>query len=145
MASGPRRERRPFVGSRQKRASGDRRGNDPSGITDGFAAFDLVDVLHSRRDLPPDGILLIEKARVAKADEELRVGRIYVLRARHGTGAAYMRLGIDLGLKIRILRAAGPGPARAAGLGHEARDHAVENDAVVELLAHELFDVRDMS
>jgi hypothetical protein len=30
-------------------------------------------------------------------------------------------------------------------LGHEPLDYAVENDAVVELLAGKLFDVRDMS
>jgi hypothetical protein len=120
----------------------DYRGNDPIGIANGFAAFDLVDILHARRDLPPDGILLVEKARVAKADEELRVGRIYVLRAGHG--AADMRLGIELGLEIGIFRAAGPGPVRTASLGHEPSDHAVENDAVVELLAGKLLDVRDM-
>src|ERR1700730_10228962 len=78
--------------------SADCRGNDPIGIADGFAAFDLVDILHARRDLPPDGILLVEKAGVAKADEELRISRIYVLRAGHGAGAAHMRLGIELGL-----------------------------------------------
>src|ERR1700730_157271 len=104
----------------------------------------ILSVLHVRRDLSPDGILLVEKARVAKANEELRVGRIRVLRAGHGTGAAHMRLGVELRLEIGILRAAGPGPVRAAGLGHEPLDHAVKNYAVVELLAHKLLDVRDM-
>ena len=55
-----------------------------------------------------------------------------------------MRLGSELGLEIGIFRAAGPGPVRAAGLGHEPLDHAMEGDAVVEFFASKLLDVRDM-
>jgi hypothetical protein len=34
---------------------------------------------------------------------------------------------------------------RAAGLRHEAVDHAVECDAIVEAVAHEFLDARDVA
>ena len=37
-----------------------------------------------------------------------------------------------------------PVPLRAAGLGHEAVDHAVEHDAVVEAFARQLLDALDV-
>src|SRR5579875_3291142 len=101
-------------------ASADSRGNDPVRVADGLAALDLIDILHARYDLSPDGILLVEKARVGKTDEELRVGGIW------------------------ILRAAGSRPVRTARLRHKSVDHAMERDAIVELLCSELLDMRDM-
>jgi hypothetical protein len=41
-----------------------------------------------------------------------------------------------------LARAAAPGAGRIAGLGHEAVDHAVEDDAVVEALSGQLADSR---
>src|SRR5580658_4398481 len=78
------------------RTSAQRRLHDPVGIADGFAALDLVDVLHARNDLAPDRVLPVEKAGVAKADEELRIGRIRARGARHRHRAAHMRLGVEL-------------------------------------------------
>src|SRR5262249_54806085 len=43
-----------------------------------------------------------------------------------------------------IVRAAGAGAVRAAGLRHEALDDAVEYDPVVEALAHQRLDALDM-
>ena len=56
-----------------------------------------------------------------------------------------MRLGIELGLQVRIVRAAGAGAVRAAGLRHEAVDHAVEHDPVIEAFVHQLLDALDMA
>ena len=55
-----------------------------------------------------------------------------------------MRLGVELGRQIRIVRSAGAGAVRAAGLRHEAVDDAVEHDPVVEALADQLLDARDV-
>ena len=116
----------------------DRRLDDLVRVLHRLAALDLVDVLHAFDHLAPDGVLLVEEARVVEADEELAVGAVRALRARHRGGAAHMRLGVELGRQVRIARAAGAGAVRAAGLRHEAVDHAMEHDAVVEAFAHQL-------
>ena len=56
-----------------------------------------------------------------------------------------MRLGVELGLEVRIFRSARAGAVRAAGLRHESVDDAVKHDAVVEFLGDELLDMRDMA
>src|SRR6185437_13460056 len=122
-----------------------RRRNDLVGISYRFAALDLVDILHAGDHLAPHGILLVEKARIGEADEELRIGGVGILRPRHGTGAANMRLRVELGLEVWIFRAAGAGAVRASGLRHETFDHPMENDTVVEFFADELLDVRDVA
>ena len=55
-----------------------------------------------------------------------------------------MRLGVELGRQVRVLRAAGAGALGAAGLRHEAVDDAMEDDAVVEALARQLLDALDV-
>src|SRR2546421_244837 len=95
-------------------------------------------------DLPPDGVLLVEEAGIVEEDEELAVRAMRALRARHGGGAAHMRLGIELGRQIRIARPAGAGAVRAAGLRHEAVDDAVEHDSIVETFVHQRLDALDM-
>ena len=55
-----------------------------------------------------------------------------------------MRLLVELGLQL-LAGAAGAGAVRAAGLRHEAVDDAVEDDAVVEALAHQFLDARDVA
>src|SRR5690606_40818779 len=54
-----------------------------------------------------------------------------------------MRLRVELCCKF-LARASGARAIGAAGLGHEAVDHAVEHDAVIEALACQLLDARDM-
>src|SRR5437764_1470787 len=78
----------------QEACSTNFRGDDLVGIAHRLAALDLVDILHAGRDLAPNRILLIEKACIGEADEELRIRRIRALRPRHRNGAAGMRLGI---------------------------------------------------
>src|SRR5829696_6383296 len=139
-------EARPGMAARSSRRVGlDAHGDDAVGVADGLAALDLVDVLHAFHNLAPGRVLLVEEAGVVEADEELRIRRVRRLRARHGADAADVRLGIELGLEVRQVGAAGPGAVRAAGLGHEALDDAVEGDAVVEALAGKRLDALDVA
>jgi len=63
---------------------------------------------------------------------------------RHAERAAReMRLG-EFGLDVGLLRATHAGAGRVARLGHEAVDHAVKDDAVIETFAGQLLDLRDM-
>ena len=55
-----------------------------------------------------------------------------------------MRLLVELGLQL-LAGAAGAGALRAAGLRHEAFDHAMEDDAVVKAFAHQFLDPRDVA
>src|SRR4051812_40517525 len=101
-----------------------RRLDDLVGVLHGLPALDLVDVLHAFDHRAPHGVLLIKETGVVEADEELTVRAVRVLRPRHRGGAAHMRLGVELGRQVRIARAASPRAMRAAGLCHEALDHA---------------------
>ena len=65
------------------------------------------------------------------------------LRARHGDGAAGMRLPGELGAKL-LTRPAAPRSGGVAGLRHEAIDDAVEHHAVIEALTRKLLDARHM-
>ena len=51
-------------------------------------------------------------------------------------------VGGELGLEVGQLGAAHAGAGRVARLGHEAADHAMEHDAVVEMLRDQLLDLR---
>src|SRR5260370_37357700 len=118
--------------------------HDLVGIVHRLAAFDLVDVLHARRHLAPDRVLVVEERGVIEADEELAIGGIRAGGARHRGGAAHMRLVVELGLEL-LAGTAGAGALRAAGLRHETFDHAMEHDAVVKSLAHQFLDPRDVT
>src|SRR5262249_11358186 len=105
---------------------------------------DFVDILHALDHLAPYGVLPVEEGRIVKADEELAVGAVRVLCTRHGAHSAHVRLGVELGGKVGIVRAAGAGAFGAAGLRHEAVDDAVEDNAVVEALARQRLDALDV-
>src|SRR5262249_14237915 len=94
---------------------------------------DLVDELHARDDLAPDRVLAVGPGRVGEADEELAVGAVGIVRARHRKRAADMMLVRDLGLEV-LARTAAAGARGISGLRHEAGDHAMKDDAVVEVL-----------
>src|SRR5690606_12283250 len=55
-------------------------------IDDRLTALDLVDIFHAFDDLTPDRILAVQEARIAEADEELRIGAVRILGASHGSG-----------------------------------------------------------
>ena len=56
-----------------------------------------------------------------------------------------MRLAAELGLEVGLVGAAHAGAGRVAALGHEAVDHAVEDDIVVKALLRQLPDPRDVA
>src|ERR1700736_4036927 len=109
-----------------------------------LAALDLVDVLHARRHLAPDGVLIVEERCIVEADEELTVAGIRAGGTRHRGRSAHMWLLIELGLEL-LAGTAGAGALRASRLRHETFDHAVEHDAVVKSLAHQFLDPRDVA
>src|SRR6201996_4509039 len=109
-----------------------------------LAALDLVDVLHALGDLAPHGVLAVEERGIVEAYEELAVAGIRAGRARHRGGAADMRFLAELGLEL-LAGTAGPGALRTSGLRHEALDHAMEHDAVVEALAYQFLDPGDVA
>jgi hypothetical protein len=76
-------------------------------------------------------------------DEELAVGTVRVLRTGHRTGAPLVARIVELGRQI-LSRTAHAGAGGITGLRHEAVDHAVEDDAVIEILAAEFLDARHM-
>src|SRR5688572_32647926 len=84
-----------------------RRLHDLVGVLQRLALLDLVDVLHAFDHFAPHGVLHVKKTGVVEADEELAVGAVRVLRARHRAGAADMRLGIEFGRMVRLARPAG--------------------------------------
>src|SRR2546423_6585577 len=127
-----------------RRPSAHRRLDDLVRVLHRLAALDLVDVLHAFDDLAPHGVLLVEEAGVVEADEALAIRTVRVLRARHRGGAAYMGVRAQLRRQVRIARATGARAMRAAGLRHEALDHAVERDAVVEAFVGKRLDALDM-
>jgi hypothetical protein len=51
---------------------------------------------------------------------------------------------VELRFQVRLLGAAHAGAFRAAGLRHEAVDHAVEQDAVIKPLTREFLDALDV-
>src|SRR3546814_10491764 len=64
-----------------------------------------VDMVHAVDHFAPDGILIVEEARIFEADEELAVGAVRILRARHRTDAADMRFGAEFGGQVGKLAA----------------------------------------
>mgnify|MGYP000399452344 CR=1 FL=1 len=101
---------------------------------------ELVDDIHPGGDLAENGVSpagavlprVIEEAVVLHVDEELRGGGVRLARARHRDGATLVletvvALVLDSvldGLLLELL-------VVAAALGHEARDHAVEDRSLV--------------
>src|SRR5262249_17446166 len=81
---------------------------------------------------------------VVEADEELTVAGIRILRPRHRHRAAHVGLAVELRLEL-LARAAGAGALRTAGLRHKAVDHAVEDDPIIESIAHQLLDPGHMA
>src|SRR5260221_7563976 len=121
---------------------GDLHLDDLVGLRRRLALLDRVDVFHARGDLAPDRVFAVEEGRRREADEELAVGAVRVVGARHRDGAANVLFLAELGGEL-LSGAAGAGALGIAGLRHEAVDDAVEDDAVVEAVARQLLDPRD--
>ena len=112
-------------------------------------------MLHAFLDLADDGVGIVEVGRGREHDEELRVRRIRVLRARHADRTADEMLLGELRRQIRQAGTAGAGAPcieaivhvaelDVAGLRHEAFNHAMEGDVVVFAVADELLDSLDV-
>src|SRR5258705_5074923 len=129
---------------KSSRVGGQARLDDLVRVLHRLTTLDLVDVLHARRHLAPDRVLVVEERGIIEADEELAIGGIRAGAARHRGGAAHMRLIVELGLEL-LAGAAGAGALRTAGLRHETFDHAMEHDPVVKSLAHQFLDPRDVA
>ena len=87
-------------------------------------------------------VLAVEpRRRVGGDDEELRPVGVRT-GVRHRERTADDLVVVELVLE-RVARAAATGAGRVTGLDHEVRDHAVEDDAVVEPVARELDEVVD--
>src|SRR5690606_30039047 len=90
---------------------------------------------HAGRHLAPDRVLLIEEAGVVEANEELAVGGVRIVGARHRAHAAHMWLSAELLLQVWLRGAAGAVEIPAVtALRHEALDNAVKRDSVIEAL-----------
>jgi hypothetical protein len=74
----------------------------------------------------------------------LAVGAILLGGPRHGDCAAQVRQRVELGLEVGKAGVADAGSGRIAALRHEAIDHAVECDPVVEAAAGKRLDPLDM-
>src|SRR5262249_7244754 len=61
------------------------------GIGRRLALVDLVDDIHAGHDVADHGVFAVEEGGFRKADEELRIGGIVALGARHADGAALER------------------------------------------------------
>ena len=109
---------------------------------------DRVGDLHARDHAPEDGVLGVEVRRVADHDEELGAAGVGP-RVRHRHGAAAVVQSADLvgdlvaGAALAVVARVAILRERIAGLDHEAGNHAVEEDPLVELLVRELHEVRD--
>src|SRR5215469_17760333 len=101
-----------------------------------IALFDRIDVLHSLGHLTDDGVLAVEEIRFVEADEELAVGGIGIVGARHSDGAAHEVRLTELRLEL-MPRAARAGAGGIAGLRHETRDHPMEFKPVIKALSRE--------
>src|SRR5437764_10532886 len=103
---------------------------------------DPVDDVHPRRHAAEDGVLAVEpRTGLRGDDEELAAVRVRAC-VRHREGAALDLVVVDLVLEW-VAGPARPRAGRVAALDHEVRDHAVEDDAVVEAVAREALEVLD--
>ena len=95
--------------------------------------------------LPQTVYCLSRKRASSKTMKNCELAEFGAVGARHGADAAHMGLGVELGLQVRQVGAAGAGAVRAAGLRHEALDHAVEGNAVIKALAGQSLDALHMA
>ena len=113
-------------------------------IIGAVALLDLVDGVHAGNHFAEERVLAGQRAAALVADEELRIRRIRRLRTGHAERADLVGRGRKFGGQVRQVGLAGAGAGRIAGLGHEAVDDAVKDDAVVEAFADQLLDVGDV-
>src|SRR5438046_136542 len=112
-------------------------------LLDLVAAPEAIDHVLPLQHAPEHGVLSVQPLRRQVGDEELRAVRVGA-RVGHRDRAAEVTA-ISLGNLVleTVAGVAASVAERAAALGHEARQHSVELQAVVELLRHQLDEVGD--
>lgn len=106
---------------------------------------DRVDELFAAEDLPEDGVVAVQMSGglAVMHDEELGAAGV-ATSVRHRQRPALVLVRVVYHFAFDgVARAAGTGAVRAAALGHEARDDAVEGQAVVEAVVCQLLKVFD--
>src|SRR5437016_1750563 len=95
-------------------------------------------------------VLMIEPMYRRETDEELRSGRIWIGRARHGDHTAIVRMIVKFGLDFVIRTALsvtvlfrGIFRIWIATLDHEVFDDSVENRPIVETLSRQFLEILD--
>src|SRR5438309_3649944 len=101
-----------------------------------FTGSDRVNRIHPADHTADHRVIVVELRMRGEHDEELAVRAILAARPRCADAAAKERHGGELGLEVGQVRPALARSLRVAALRHEAGDHAVEVEAVVEALAH---------
>src|SRR3954453_13525279 len=103
----------------------------------GLDRLDRVDHVHAARYLPERRVLAVQpRRRRCRHDEELAAVRVRPC-VGHGQCAPHDRVVVDLVVEL-VAGAAGADALRATALNHEIRDHAVEDQPVVEALSGQL-------
>ena len=108
---------------------------------------DAVQNVKAVRHFAERGILPVEMRRVLVHDKELRTRRIRLHRARHGddTARVFERIFHAVRRKLPLDLIAGTahtGAGRITALNHEARNHAVKNQSVIETVICQFHKVR---
>ena len=110
---------------------------------------DLLKDVVAGDQLAERGVLFVEEAGVAVADEKLATGRIRAGGTGHRDDAAHVGFGVELGLHL-VAGVAGAGHSTcalfgvgAAALDHKTLDDAVKRGAIVEFLVGEFLEVFD--
>ena len=103
-------------------------------------------------ELAERGVLAVEKARIAMADEKLGAGGIGIIRARHREDAANVGLVVEFRLDLVAGAAGAPQilfgivfRVGVAPLNHEILDDAMKAGAVVKALPGELLEIFDVA
>lgn len=110
---------------------------------------DFVYAFHAFGYFTERRILSIEMRSIGVHDEELAAGRVWTGGTGHGENAAgvldvVLRETVGFEFAVNgIAGAAGSVAFRVAALNHEARNDAVENQAVIKAFVGELFEVFD--
>ena len=110
---------------------------------------DLVHDLHTLDHVAEDRVapaivVGVEAHVVGHVDEELRIGGVRIVGARHRDGPAHVAHAVaGLVGNARVVFLEFESGREAAGLRHEARDDAVEYEPVVKAAVHEFQEVPD--
>src|SRR5262245_27641139 len=106
--------------------------------------LELLERPHPLHHLAEDGVLAVEPGRRDESEEELApVGAGSGVRHREEPGLVVLHLGVELA-GVLVAGAAGAAAEWIAALRHEAADHAMEGNAIVEAELRQVDRARDV-